>query len=244
MYRWRVPQISSVCDGIIAFLAPRTMWHTVRSSASSSLGHRPGSPGGAHRGPASATTLACLPGQPARWPLSGSVTIMNDTNDRDHAVRDRLPDVRPSRPVGGYTAVHLPRPADRPLSRREPEPEDPAWWETDQPARLPDALRWRPGSVVSARLPQTSRSALDGDRTLSGGVPEQRWPTDDLDDLLGESRYRGIDPLPTWTDSDLDRERASWQDERNAVRGGRRPKRGKRDRTGRQNRGGRSGPDR
>ena len=169
---------------------------------------------------------------------------MSDTNDRDHVVRDRLPDVRPPRSVGGYTANHLPHPAAWPVDRREPEPEEAAWWETDQPARLPDALRWRPGSVVNARLPWASRHALDHDRTPVSERQERRWPTDDLDDLLGDSRYRDVERLPAWTDSDLDRERASWQEERNTTRGGRRPKRGKRDRTDRQNRQNRRGSGR
>lgn len=158
---------------------------------------------------------------------------MSDTNDRDAFTPDRLPDVRSSRPAGGYTAFHAPRPLSRPV-RRAPDPEESAWWETDEPAQLPDAQRWRPGSVISGVVPLAIRAALEQNGRSRSSTAEIRSGRDDIGEILGDSRYRASTELPAWTESDLARERSSWLDETTGGRNGRRAKRGKRDRPDRQ----------
>ena len=162
---------------------------------------------------------------------------MSERQDRDTRNRDRLPDVRPSQAVGGY--VHFLTSRERPQpARRLPEPDEPAWWEVDEPARLPDALSWRPGSVISSHLPLGIRSALDRNPATRHSADQNPWPTDEIGNLLGDSRYGTGYDLPAWTDSDLERERTSWREETGGARSGRKPRRTKRDRPDRQDRRG------
>lgn len=155
---------------------------------------------------------------------------MSDSTRRDGSAPDRLPDVRPARPAGGYASFSSGS-ASRSASRRAgPAPEEPAWWEVDEVAQLPDARPWRPGSIVNSHLPSLLRIALDEVSQPRTSRSTSRPFTDDLDDLLGDSRYGPDDAIPVWTDADTFRERSSWKDESGRDRDDRRAKRGKRNR--------------
>lgn len=167
---------------------------------------------------------------------------MSNANDRDALSRDRLPDVRPPRAAGGYTRFESTRRVVQP-TRRAVAPEEPAWWETDEPSQLPDASRWRPGSVINGLLPLMTRLALDRQRPSTTSPSGRRWDVSEPDQMSVVSRYSSTAEVPTWTENDLVRERSSWKDENAASRTGRRAKRNKRDRPDQQDRRGRASHD-
>lgn len=155
---------------------------------------------------------------------------MSDSTERGAFAPDRLPDVGPARPAGGYTTFSSSPIRRSTTPRADTSPEEPAWWEVDAVAQLPDARRWRPGSVVNGHLPGLLRIALDEVSQPRTSRSSSRPPTDDLDDLLGDSRFGPDDAVPVWTDADTVRERSSWKDESGRDRSDRRAKRGKRNR--------------
>ncbi len=162
---------------------------------------------------------------------------MSESTKRDPFRQDRLPDVRPAQAIGNYTRFLVPGPGESPGARREPPVEEPAWWEVDEVASLPDARRWRPGSIVNLHLPVSIRTALDSNEHHRAGATPNRSAGDDLESILGHSWYGADDVVPVWTDADTVRERSSWKDQSAADAGGRRQKRSKRNRQERQNEG-------
>ena len=155
---------------------------------------------------------------------------MSDSTERNASPPNRLPDVREARPAGGYTS-YFSRQIARSSSRRgDPSPEEPAWWEVDEVAQLPDARRWRPGSIVNSQVPGLIRIALDEVSQPRTGRASSRPFMDDIDDILGVSRFPPDDAVPVWTDAETLRERSSWTDESGRDRNDRRAKRGKRNR--------------
>ncbi len=146
---------------------------------------------------------------------------------------DRLPDVRPSRDGPTYTAYGPHRLADR--SRRLTASdvlEEPAWWERDEAAHLPDARPWRAGSIVSAHLPRPLRRVLDEGAARSASRTTS-WSFDaEPDRVLGGSRLGPDDEIPVLSREEIARERSSWRDERDRETGkrGKRPKPGRRER--------------
>ncbi len=157
---------------------------------------------------------------------------MNDSIERDAFREDRLPDVRPARADVDYTRFIVSDP-ERAGEPRTPAPalvDEPAWWEIDEAAPLPDVRRWRAGSIIDSHLPLLLRTALNSTTQRQGGWAASRSVTGDLDAILGGSRYGSEDAVPVWTDADTIRERTSWKDESSTDGGGRRQKRGKRNR--------------
>lgn len=162
---------------------------------------------------------------------------MSESTERDHPRQDRLPDVRPAQATGNYTRFLVSGPGESTGRRSGPPVEEPAWWEVDEVASLPDARRWRAGSTVSLHLPVLIRTALDSNEHHRAGTSPNRLPGNDLESILGNSRYGAEDVVPVWTDADTVRERSSWKDQSAADAGGRRQKRSKRNRQDRQNDG-------
>ena len=160
---------------------------------------------------------------------------MNDSTRRDASRPDRLPDVSPSRSEGRYTRFLVPSAERATQQPTSPPIDEPAWWEVDEVAALPDARRWRAGSIITSRLPLVVRTALDTTDRRQPAWGSDRSLTGDLETILGGSRYGRDDPAPVWTDADTVLERASWRDDATPGSGERRPKRGKRNRQERQN---------
>lgn len=167
---------------------------------------------------------------------------MNDSTERDTIREDRLPDVRPVRATGNYTTFSGPGPRESTQQQRSPQAEEPAWWEVDEVASLPDARRWRTGSIVTSHLPVALRMAIDSGDQRRGASNANRAASDDLETVLGSSRYGPEVVVPIWTDADTGRERASWKDQPATDSSERRQKRSKRNRQNRRN-DGRRDPD-
>lgn len=159
---------------------------------------------------------------------------MNDSTERDAFRQDRLPDVQPSRAPARYTRFLASDPGRSTQQPARALVEEPAWWEIDEVATLPDARRWRAGSIVNSHLPLLLRTALDATEQRPRSWGSSRSESADLNSILGSSRYGPDDPAPIWTDADTIRERSSWKDETSAGGDGRRQKRGKRNRQDRQ----------
>ncbi len=155
---------------------------------------------------------------------------MSESTGRNTSTPIRLPDVRGSRPAGDYTSFSTSQTSRWSSQGADPFPEEPAWSEVDEVAQLPDARRWRPGSVVNSHLPRLLRAALDEVSQPRASRASSRPFMDDLDDILGASRYRPDEAVPVWTDTDSLRERSNWKDESSRDRNERRAKRGKRNR--------------
>lgn len=156
--------------------------------------------------------------------------------DRDAGGVDRLPDVRPSRPDVSYASFAFGVLTGASRQANVPERfDEPAWWERDEPATLPDARRWRAGSVVGAHLPLALRSALDQAPVRSGPQPTV-WSFGNIaNDTLGESRLGPDDEIPVLSPDDIARERSAWRDDVDRAgsdRKGKRNKAGRKDRRG------------
>lgn len=159
---------------------------------------------------------------------------MKDSTERDTFRPDRLPDVRPTRATASYTRFLVSEPGQTTARQPRPPIDEPAWWEVDEAATLPDARRWRAGSIIDSHLPLLLRTVLESTDQRRSAWGSSRPGTGDLESVLGGSRYGTDDPVPVWTDAEMIRERSTWQDEPPLEGSGRRQKRGKRNRQDRQ----------
>lgn len=156
---------------------------------------------------------------------------MSDQRRSRLPASDRLPDV-PFDP-SGYHIVgrHLPGMAAEahPSHPRIPTHEQPAWWEVDEPASLPDASDWRAVSVLAG----VRRAARTSTATMRYGQPS--WQSAFSSDVLDAYGLGDAAIAPEWTDDEIERERRAWRDDEQRGRpdGG---KRGRRDRRGRRQR--------
>ena len=129
---------------------------------------------------------------------------------------DRLPDIPFDPSTYHIVGRHLPTtPKATSPSRREAlMHEQPAWWENDEPALLPDAGDWRAVSVLAGARRADQATAA----TMRFG--QSSWQSAFSRDVL---EAYGLDETvisPDWTDAELERERNAWRDDAQRGRPG------------------------